>query len=93
MTRVDLEAVPHDVREFVVESPVDANGIELALHGEVIWKLVRPGELTDVEKQALLARGRDFVRDVRERVKDRPTAVMKRKVNEAVDEIRRRQRR
>jgi hypothetical protein len=90
MTRVDLEGVPQDVREFVAALPADANGIELALRGEVIWKLVRPSELTDAEKQILLDRGRELVRDIRERVKNTPAAVIKRKVADAVDEVRRR---
>lgn len=90
MTRVDLDSLPHDVRAFVTGLPADAKAIELVSHGQVVWKLVRPGELSDAEKQVLLARGRDFVRDVRDRVKDIPAAVVKRKVKEAVDEVRRR---
>jgi hypothetical protein len=79
------------VRAFVNSLPTDVNAIELVLHGEVIWKLIRPGHLSEAEKEILLARGRDFVRDVRKRVKDTPAVVMKRIVNEAVDEVRRRQ--
>jgi hypothetical protein len=92
MTRVDLESLPEEVRAFVNGLPSDANGIELALQGKVIWKLVRPGELSDADKQVLLAHGRDFVRDVRERVKGRPAAEIKRQVTQAVDEVRRRTR-
>jgi hypothetical protein len=91
MTRVDLETVPQDVRAFVNSLPTDAKAVELALNGEVIWKLVRPGELSEAEKEALLARGRDFVRDVRKRVRGIPAAEMNRIVNEGVDEVRRRQ--
>jgi hypothetical protein len=91
MMRVDLETVPQDVRAFVNSLPTDANAIELALDGEVIWKLVRPGELSEAEKEALLARGRDFVRDVRKRVRGTPSAELKRIVDDAVDEVRRRQ--
>ena len=50
-----------------------------------------PRQLSEAEKKVLLARGRDFVRYVRERVKGTSRAVMKRIVNEAVDEVRQRQ--
>ena len=88
MTRVDLESLPHDMQAFISALSPDAHGIELTLHGEVIWKLVRPGELSDAERKVLLAHGRKFVRDVRDRVKDTPVAVMKRKVTEALAQVR-----
>jgi hypothetical protein len=91
MTRVNLETAPQDVRAFVASLPADPNGVELALHGEVIWRLVRPGQLSDAEKQALLERGRAFVRDVRQRVKGQPARDIQRKVDQAVDDVRRRQ--
>jgi hypothetical protein len=90
MTRVNLETASHDVRTFVANLPADPNVVELVLDGEVIWRLVRPGEISDREKEALLARGRQLVHDVRQRVSGKPAREIKRKVNEAVDEIRRR---
>ncbi len=50
-----------------------------------------PGQLSEAQKEAILARGRDFVRDVRKRIKDTRPEEMKRLVNEAVDEVRRRE--
>jgi hypothetical protein len=91
MTRLDLEAVPRDVRQFVAALPRDSSGIELVLDGEVIWKLVRPGELSDAEKQIVLDRGRQLVSDIRERVKHIPPEEIKRKVKDAVAEVRRRE--
>jgi hypothetical protein len=91
MKRVNLDTAPDDVRAFVQNLPPESDGVELALHGQVIWKLIRPGELSDSEKQALLARGREIARQVRDRVKKIPQSVLKRKVQDAVDEVRRRQ--
>jgi hypothetical protein len=90
MTRVDLETLPQEVQKFVATLPPDTSDIELALRGEVIWKLTRPGDLTDAEKQILLDRGRELVRDIRERVKNIPAADIKRAVKDAVIEVRRR---
>ncbi len=88
MKRVNLDTAPEDVRAFVRNLPADADGFELALHGEVIWKLIPAGELSDLQKQALLDRGREIVRQVRDRTKRKPQSVLNRKVQEAVDDVR-----
>jgi hypothetical protein len=91
MKRVNLDTAPDDVRAFVQNLSRQSDGFELALRGEVIWKLIPAGALSDVQKQALLDRGREIVRQVRDRTKRKSQSVLNHKVQEAVDEVRRQQ--
>lgn len=92
MHRVKLDTAAPAVKEFLRTLPSDPEGVELELEGTVLYKLIAPQQLTEPEKRAIIDRGRELVRQARERNKGVPAKVIEREVRQAVDEVRRRQR-
>jgi hypothetical protein len=90
---IDLDRADERVKDFVRTLPIEPDGVELKLNGKVICKVVSPQHLTTDERDAILARGRELVRRARERNKGVPAKIIEREVQEAVDEVRGRQRR
>lgn len=91
MKRIKVDKAAPAVREFLRGLPFAANGVELELGGRVIGKLIPPSELSDTEKAALFARGRELVKRARARNKGVPARVLQREVDNAVSAVRRRQ--
>jgi hypothetical protein len=92
MKRVKVDSAAPAVKEFLRGLPLTANGVELELGGRVIGKLIPPSALSEHEKAALIARGRELVKRARARNKGVPARVLQRDVDSAVREVRRRQR-
>jgi hypothetical protein len=92
MQRVNLESAPEAVKKYLSDLPVEPDGVELVLHGEVLYKVVGPHQLTDAERDAILDEGLQLIRQAPQRNKGVPAKVIEREVREAVDEVRRRHR-
>lgn len=54
MTRLNLEKAAPAVQHFIRTLPKDPAGFELAFGNQVLWKLVRPGQLSEAEKASRL---------------------------------------
>jgi hypothetical protein len=92
MQQLDLDTADPAVKQFFLSLPSDPEGVELVLRGDVVCRIVGPTQLTEIQKQALFARGRELVRRARERNRGVAADVLEREVGQAVDEVRRRKR-
>ena len=92
MQKLDLDAADPAVKQFFRSLPSDPEGLELVLGGDVVCKIVGPQELTQPQKEALFARGRELVRLARDRNKGVSAREIERDVQQAVDEVRGRKR-
>lgn len=90
--RVKLDTATSAVKDFLRGLPLIPNGVELELAGKVIGRFMPPEELSDPEKSALLARGRELVQRARQRNQGVPARILERDIRKAVTEVRRRQR-
>ncbi|MBW3542370.1 MAG: hypothetical protein KY476_19050 [Planctomycetes bacterium] len=91
MKRVSLDAATSAVKRFVRDLPLDDEGVELELEGEVVCEVLPPQSGSDAARQALIDRGRELARRARSRNKGVPARVIEREVRDAIDEVRRRQ--
>jgi hypothetical protein len=91
MKRINLDQAPLAVKKFLRDLPRDDEGVELELAGEVICKIIGADQMSDGEKDALLERGWELIRQVQERNKQVPAKVIQREVRRAVSEVRSRQ--
>lgn len=92
MQKLDLDAADPAVKQFFLSLPSDPEGVELVLEGDVFCRIIGPQELPQQTKEALFARGRELVRLARERNKGTSAKQIEREVNQAVGEVRRRNR-
>jgi hypothetical protein len=80
------------VKQFFLSLPSDSEEVELLLKGDVICRIIGPKQLTQDQREALFARGRELVRIARERNRGVPAKVIEREVKQAVDDVRRQKR-
>jgi hypothetical protein len=92
MRRVNLDSAPPDVQSFLKQLPLDTDGVELESAGRVVMRVLPPGRVTDKERQAVIARGRELARAARARNEGVPAEVIDREIQQAIDEVRQRQR-
>src|SRR5262245_6169111 len=92
MKRINVDNAAPAVKEFLRRLPLSANGVELELGGRIIGKLIPPSELSQGEKAALMARGKELVQRARQRNRGVSARALQREVDDAVNEVRRRQR-
>jgi hypothetical protein len=91
MKRITLDTASAAVKKIVQSLPMESDGVELELQGQVVCTVVPPHGFTETNDAALmLERGRRLVRRARERNKGVPFQVIQREVREAVAEVRRR---
>jgi len=87
--RIDLDTAVPAVQQFICSLPVDPEGVELTLQGEVLCKVIGPQQLTDDEKEAVLQEGWELIRQARLRNQGVPAKVIEQEVHEAVQQVRR----
>jgi hypothetical protein len=88
--QIDLDRVDERVKQFVRKLPVQPDGVELRLNGQIVCKVIGPQQLTEAERDAVIERGRNLVRRARQRNQGVPAKVLEREVRQAVDEVRQR---
>lgn len=93
MHRVKLDTAPPAVKKFVRTLPLDPEGVELELNGEIVCKVIGPHQLTEADRAALLDKVTKQIRRAHLRNKDVPARVIEREVRQAVEEVRSRDRR
>jgi hypothetical protein len=92
MQKLDLDAADPAVKQFFLSLPSDPEGLELVLEGDVVCKIVGPHRLTGAELDAVLDAGWKQIRKTQERNKGVPAKVLQREVQEALTDVRRRNR-
>ena len=88
MKRVNLDSALSAVKKFVSTLKVDPEGVELAIADRVVCKVVPPRQLSEAEKAALLAEGKELLARARARIKGVPARVLDREIVEAVRTVR-----
>lgn len=88
MKHISLDHADDRIKEFIRSLPIDGEGVELELGGQVVCQVLPP--LEESEKAALIERGRQLVARSRARNKGVPSKAIEREVREAVDRVRRR---
>jgi hypothetical protein len=80
MKRVDVDTASPEVRKFLRSLTIDANGVEVTLGGNVVCKIIRPGQLSDAERAAQLGVVRQLLGEARANSKRTPAAAVERKI-------------
>ena len=88
MKRLNLENAAPAVQQFIRTLPATSDGFELAFGDRVIWKLVPPAQLSESQKSALLAEGKELLRRTRERNEGVPARVIEKEIRDATAMVR-----
>jgi hypothetical protein len=88
MLRVKLDSAPLAVKAFVRGLPLDREGVELELNGQVVCKVIGRHELSDSERDAILKDGLGLISRARQRNKGVPSKVIDREILAAVKQAR-----
>jgi len=90
MKRLVLDSATAAVKKFIRSLPIEGDGVQLELEGQVVCTVMPPSALTDAEKTVLIERGRELVRRSRQRNEGVPAGTIEQEVHQAVDQVRRR---
>lgn len=90
MRRVNVDTASPAVKKFIRSLAIDANGVEVTLGGNVVCKIIPPGQLSDAEKAAQLAEMRQLLGEAREHSKRVPATVIERRIRTAMKSVRER---
>jgi hypothetical protein len=88
MKPIKLDRADDRVKEFFRALPIEPDGVELELNGKIVCKVVGPHQMTAADREAIVKRGRELMRQARERNRGVPAKVIEREVREAVEEVR-----
>jgi hypothetical protein len=87
--RLSVDTASTAVKKFIRSLEIDANGIEVTLGGDVICKIIPPGQLTDKEMAAQLAEVRHLLAGARTNSKRLPAKLAESRIREALKSVRR----
>lgn len=90
MHRVNLDQASEAVKKFVRSLPIDSEGVELTLNGQVLCRVLEPRRIMAAEVNRMLQRGWELVERTQSRNRHVPNRVIEREVRAAVTEVRRR---
>ena len=88
MKRVNVDTESPAVKKFIRSLAIDTNGVEITLDGNVICKIIPPGQLSDREKGAQLAKVRELLGEAREHSRRVPANVIESKIRNAMKTVR-----
>lgn len=88
MKRINVDTASPEVKKFIRALAIDANGVEVTLAGNLICKIIRPGQLSDAEKAAQLGEVRQLLGEARASSKRMPATVVERKIGNALKPVR-----
>jgi hypothetical protein len=88
MKRVNVDSAAPEVKKFIRSLAIDANGVEVTLGGNVVCKIIPPGQLSDSEKAAQLGVVRQLLGESRANSKRMPAAAVERKIRKALKTVR-----
>jgi hypothetical protein len=88
MKRVNVDNASPQVKKFIRSLAIDATGVELTLGGNVVCKIIPPGQLSDMEKAAQLNEVRQLLGEARANSKRKPPAQVESTIQSALKTIR-----
>jgi hypothetical protein len=89
MKRINVDTAPPAVKKFIRSLAIDADGIEVIVAGNVVCKIVPPGQLGDAQKASQLEVVRQLLGDARANSKHVPGEVVERNIRSALKKTRR----
>ncbi len=88
MKRVNVDTAPPEVKKFIRTLALDATGVEVTLGGDVVCKIIPPGQLSDAEKAAQLDDLRRLLGEARDNSKRMPASQVERCIRSALKTVR-----
>jgi len=88
MKRVSVDTASPAVKKFIRSLPIDANGVEVTLGGNVVCRIIPPGQLSDAEKAAQLAEVGKLLGEARRNSKRLPATAVERRIRNALKTVR-----
>jgi hypothetical protein len=88
MKHIAIEEQDERVQQFLQALSNEAGGAMLVRAGQPLLRVLPAGMLSEAERDAVIARGRELVRRARERNRGMQAKEIQRKVRLAVDEVR-----
>jgi len=88
MTRISVDSAAPAVKKFIRSLEIDANGVEVTLGGDVVCRIIPPGQLSDLEKSAQLGEVRQLLKAARKKSKRVPATVIEHTIRDAVKTVR-----
>ena len=88
MTQISVDAASPAVKKFIRSLPIHANGVEVTLGGNVVCKIIPPGQLSDDEKSAQLADVRQLLGAARRNSRRVPGTEIERRIRGALKTVR-----
>jgi hypothetical protein len=88
MKRVSVDTASPAVKKFIRSLAIDANGVEVTLGGNVVCRIIPPGQLSDTEKAAQLDEVRQLLGEARASSKRMPATEVERRIKSALKTVR-----
>jgi hypothetical protein len=88
MKRVSVDTALPEVKKFIRSLPIDANGVEVTLGGNVVCKIIPAGQLSDAQKAAQLGVVRQLLREARANSQRMPATVVEHNIRNALKTVR-----
>jgi hypothetical protein len=88
MKRVNVDTAPLAVRKFIRSLAIEPGGVELSLGGNVVCRVIPPGQLSESEKETQLADVRRLLGEARAHSKSFPPAVIEQNIRNALKTVR-----
>lgn len=88
MKRVNANTAAPSVKKFLRSLRIAPDGLEVELGGEVLCKIIPPGQLSETEKTARLAHVRELLNRARARSKGVSAEVIERDIRGAIKTVR-----
>jgi hypothetical protein len=88
MKRLSVDSATPAVKKFVRSIAKNANGVEVILGGNVICRVIPPGQLSDAERAVQLAGLRTLLGKARANSKRLPATVIEGRIRHAIAAIR-----
>jgi hypothetical protein len=88
MKRVNVDTASPEVKKFIRSLAIDANGVEVSLGGNVVCKIIPPGQLSDAEKAAQLDEVRQLLGEARANSKRMPATDVERRIRSGLKTVR-----
>jgi hypothetical protein len=79
-----VDAAAPAVKKFIRSLEIDANGVEVTLGGDVVCRIIPPGQLSDLEKAAQLGEVRQLLSTARKHSERVPATVIERNIRTAL---------
>jgi hypothetical protein len=88
MKRINVDTASPAVKKFIRSLAIGPNGVELTLGGNVVCRIIPPGQMSDAEKVAQLAEVRQLLGEARENSKRLPASAIERTIRDALKTVR-----